>query len=184
VRLGATHGQEKTLIYEAASNILDLLNLVLGSLCHSQDDRQLLVLIGSIERLGGRVLGVEAAKRWHEAMIQMLDEPITDTDRVSALGLERVGGSHQTLIELDHRQGDECAVGPSRSLMNVLEGSVGLIAVPQAQLPKDGMTDLLVTKLQNLSVDVLPDLGGIDVGLRQVEVVGHQSDGPILEAGL
>jgi hypothetical protein len=64
------------LIYEAASDILDLLNLVLSSLCRSQDDRQLLALIGSVERVGGRVLGVEAAKRWHEAMIQMLDEPM------------------------------------------------------------------------------------------------------------
>ena len=58
-------------------------------------------------------------------------------------------------MDYDHQQGDECAIRPSRSLMNVLEGSVGLITVPQAQLPKDGMTDLLVTKLQNLSVDVL-----------------------------
>ena len=46
------------------------------------------------------------------------------------------------------------------------------------------MTDLLVAKLENLPVDVVPDLGGINVGLRQVEVVGHQSDGLILEAGL
>ncbi len=114
----------------------------------------------------------------------MLDEPIADTDRVSALGLERAGGGHQMLIELNHRRGDECAVGPSRSLMNVLKGSIGLIAVPRAQLPKDGMTDLLVAKLQDFLLDVLPDLGGIDVGLRQVEIIGHQSDGPILEAGL
>ena len=46
------------------------------------------------------------------------------------------------------------------------------------------MTDLLGAKLENLPMDVLPDLGGVNVGLRQVEVVGHQSDGPILEAGL
>ena len=61
VRLGAARGQERTLIYEAPSDILDLLSLVLSSLCRSQDDRQLLALIGSVERVGGRVLGVEAA---------------------------------------------------------------------------------------------------------------------------
>ncbi len=66
VRLGAACGRENTLIYEAASDILDLLNLVLSSLCPSQDDKQLLALIGSVKRVGGRVLGVEAAKRWHE----------------------------------------------------------------------------------------------------------------------
>ena len=66
VRLGAACGRENTLIYEAASDILDLLNLVLSSLCPSQDDKQLMALIGSVKRVGGRVLGVEAAKRWHE----------------------------------------------------------------------------------------------------------------------
>ena len=96
----------------------------------------------------------------------MLNKLIANTDGVSALCSERAGGGHQTLIKLNHRRGDELAVGPRCRLVNMLKSSVGLIAVPWAQLPKNGMADLLVAKLQYPAVDVVPDLGGIDVGFR------------------
>ncbi len=80
--------------------------------------------------------------------------------------MKRAGGGHQTLIKLDHQQGDGLAVGSRCRLVNMLESSVGLIAVPRAQLPKNGMADLLIAKLQYLAVDVVPDLGGIDVGFQ------------------
>jgi hypothetical protein len=50
------------LIEEAASNVLHLLNFILGSLCSGQNDRELLALVGSIEGVRAGVLGVEAAK--------------------------------------------------------------------------------------------------------------------------
>ena len=96
----------------------------------------------------------------------MLNKSIANTDGVSVLCLERVGGGHQTLIKLDHQRGDDLAVGPRCRLVDMLEGSVRLIAVPRTQLPKDVMADLLIAKLQDLAVDVFPDLGGIDVGFR------------------
>ena len=70
------------------------------------------------------------------------------------------------MIKLDHQRGDDLAVGPRCRLVDMLEGSVRLIAVPRTQLPKDVMADLLIAKLQDLAVDVFPDLGGIDVGFQ------------------
>ena len=74
----------------------------------------------------------------------MLDETIADADRVGPLSLKRAGCSHQSLVKLDHRRSDGLTVGPSRCLMDMLEGRVGLIAVSWAELPKDGVADLLI----------------------------------------
>jgi hypothetical protein len=66
----------------------------------------------------------------------------------------------------------------------MLNGGVGLIAVPRAQLLKDGCTDLLEANLKDLCLDGLNDQCIIDLDVVEIEIGGTQHDRPIVQAGL
>jgi hypothetical protein len=52
----------------------------------------------------------------------------------------------------------------------MLNGGVGLIAVPRAQLLKDGCTDLLEANLKDLCLDGLNDQCIIDLDVVEIEI--------------
>ena len=65
--LPAIGHQEEALANQRASNVLDLVNLILSSLSGPKDDGQLLPLVHSIEVVSGRVSRVQATegrKKW------------------------------------------------------------------------------------------------------------------------
>jgi hypothetical protein len=66
----------------------------------------------------------------------------------------------------------------------MLDGSVGLIAVPWSQLLKDGCTDLLEAKLKNFCLNCCNDQCIVDLDVVEVEIGNVQRDGPIVQARL
>ncbi len=66
----------------------------------------------------------------------------------------------------------------------MLDGSVGLIAVPRAQLLKDGCADLLEANLKDLCLDGLNNQCIVDLDVVEIEIGVMQRDGPILQTGI
>ncbi len=66
----------------------------------------------------------------------------------------------------------------------MLDGGKGLIAVSQAQLPKNGCADLLEANLKNLCLDGLNNLHIVNLDIIKVEIGGAQGGGSLVQAGL
>ncbi len=97
------------------------------------------------------MLGVEATEWADEArVVQALNELVADTHRIICLSSKRAGGVQHPLIILDSCGSHHLPVGSDRCLADVLEGDMGLIAIPRAQLLKNALADLFETELQNL----------------------------------
>jgi hypothetical protein len=56
------------------------------------------------------------------------------------------------------------------TLLDVVEGRLGLIGVAHANLSKNGCTNLVPRKLENLVVDLKADVAQICVSSLQIEV--------------
>jgi hypothetical protein len=66
----------------------------------------------------------------------------------------------------------------------MLDGGVGLIAVPRAHLQKDGCADLHKANLKDLCLDGLKDQCIVDLDVVEIEIGSAQRDLPIVQAEL
>jgi hypothetical protein len=74
---------------------------------------------------------------WHQGAIQSLDEAVAYADGIPLLGNKRMRHIEHALGILNNARVHGLAVWASRSLTNVLQDSMGLVAVPGAQLSED-----------------------------------------------
>jgi hypothetical protein len=124
-----------------------------------------MALAQSRQIVNGEVNGVVATEGWHQGAIQSLDEAVAYANGVPLLGSERMHRFEHALVMLDNTRGHGLAVWASRSLTNVLQDSVGLVAVPKAQLSEDQQADLAKTKLEYLGLNRLADRHRVNVGI-------------------
>jgi hypothetical protein len=174
------HEEALALAYQRASNILDLTDLVLGGLGRGQDDGQLLPLVCGVQAMSGGMRRVILSERSGDATIQLLNENATNADGVGALRLKWTTGVHDALIELDDRRCHKLAIGANTRLLNVVQRSMGLVAVIGAKLSEDGMSDMVETKLEDLGVNLLDEAIRINIGLAKIEISMEEGDRPIL----
>jgi hypothetical protein len=123
------------------------------------------VFVQSQQIVSGGVHVIVATEGWHQGAIQSLDEAVAYADGVPLLGSKRARRVEHALVILDNAHGHGLAIWASRSLTNVLQDSVGLVAVPGAQLSEDQQADLAKTKLEYLSLNRLADCRRVDVGI-------------------
>jgi hypothetical protein len=87
-------------------------------------------------------------EQWDKATIELLDKNFTDANWIRALSLKGLTCVHEALVELD---------GPLSRLPDMVKRSMRLIAIARAKLQKDGVADLVVTKLEDLCVDLIKE---------------------------
>jgi hypothetical protein len=143
--LNRVTSQEESLANETTGNFLNLVYFIFSGLGSGSDDGELLMLVGSVKGMNSQMLGIEVVERRQKVAIDLLDEPVADTDGVDVLGLKEGGGSHKALIEFNNGGCDQLTVRARSGLMDVLQSCVGLVTVPRAELVKNCMADLLVS---------------------------------------
>jgi hypothetical protein len=74
-----------------------------------------------------------------------LDELVADAHCVGSLPGKRAGGIQHALIIFDSCGSNHLPVGSDGCLADVLEGGMGLIAEPRAQLLENALANLLET---------------------------------------
>jgi hypothetical protein len=126
---------------------------------------------------------IQPTERGKEHFVETVDETIADTNRVSILHGEWSDGIHHALVVFGDGSRDQLSVQASRFLANVFEDGMWLVTVPGAQLRKDGRTNLLETKLENLGMNSITYRIGIDVCLVEVKSAGRSAMGPSCKVG-
>ena len=115
-----------------ARDILELLAFVLRCLRGRKNDRHRAALVAPRKIMDERMVGVHPAKGRKNRPIEPLDESVAHADRIACLHLERTRGVLHPLIIVEDRRRHRLAIQCGRCLTDVLEDSVGLIAVPRA----------------------------------------------------
>jgi hypothetical protein len=117
-----------------------------------------------------------------EALIKPVDEVIADKHREACVFTKWVNSVHYPLIVSKDRGNDKGTLTILLGLVNMLECSMGLVGVAQADLVKFRGADFWPSKLSDLPLNLYANLKCISIGQRQVEIQGLKKDGAVLHA--